>query len=216
MSNSDNVELSELLRKAANGEPVPWDEISEQHRGRLTRLISLRMDRRMQARVDASDVVQDALLEAYDKLDRYLAEPKMPFYLWLRSIAKHKLMALHRFHLGTALRDAKMEVAIDKGGDFDATSSAIGLAQIAASQLHPSEEVMRAEFQGLLAQKLDEMEPIDREIIVLRHFEQLSNAEAAKLLELDVSTASKRYIRALKRFQQAMQAARSASSGLVE
>ncbi|MDB4534576.1 RNA polymerase sigma factor [Vicingaceae bacterium] len=202
---SDSIEQNpsetiRLLRSAAQGDESGWCEIQDRHRDRLHRLVDTRMDRRMRARVDASDVVQDAFLEAWKNIDKYLDQPKMPFYLWLRAITGHKLIALHRFHLGTEMRNAKREISM-YGGAVPETTCADLAAHLAKEQTRASEVAMRGEFEAQLNSALENLDPIDCEILTLRHFEQLTNSEVARVLEIEPSAASKRYIRALQRLR---------------
>lgn len=196
----DSTEEIRVLRRAADGDEKEWRQLLDQYRGRLKRMVAMRLDKRMQARADASDVVQDAFVEAYHKLPDYLNDPAMPFYLWLRAITGHKLMALHRFHLGTQRRAARREISI-YGGAMPETTSACMADFLAANHSRPSEAAIRDELKTRLQTSLEDLDPIDREVLMLRHFEQLTNAETAQVLEIAVSAASKRYIRALERMK---------------
>ena len=172
------------------------------HRERLRRMVALRMDRRLQGRVDPSDVIQDAYLEAARRLPEYIREPApMPLFLWLRYLTAQALQTLHRRHLGAQARDAGREISIDGGRIPQATSAALA-AQLLGHDTHASEAAIRAERKLRLEAALNSMDPIDREVLALRHFEQLSNAECARVLELSESAATKRYIRALRRLKE--------------
>lgn len=201
---SDQLNPSEtirLLRSAAAGDEAPWHELQTQFKNRLHRMVSVRMDKRMSARVDASDIVQDAFIEAWQHLPDYVAQPQMPFYLWLRSITGHRLMSLHRHHLGAEMRNARREVHLFNGGVPE--TSHVGIAELLANDLtRASEAVMRDEVKIELESALTKLEPLDREILTLRHIEQLTNSEVATLLDINTSTASKRYIRALRKIKQ--------------
>jgi RNA polymerase sigma-70 factor (ECF subfamily) len=163
-------------------------------------MIALRMDRRLQSRIDASDVIQEAYLEAWTRLAEYLRAPSMPFFLWLRFLTAQRLVTLHRKHLGVQMRDPSLEVSLYHGG-LPQTSSAALAAQLLGQDTRPSEAAMRAEMRVRLQDALNSMDPIDREVLALRHFEQLSRAEIAHLLGIRDSAVSKRYIRALKRLK---------------
>ena len=199
----DASETIRLLRCAADGEEGPWKELQRRHRARLLRMVKMRMDRRMQARVDASDVVQDAFVEAWKNLGDYLEQPKMPFYLWLRSITGHKLIALHRYHLGTEKRAAGRDVSI-YGGAMPETSCAGLVAHLVDEQTRASEAAVRGEIEAQVQCALENLDPIDCEVLMLRHFEQLTNAEVARVLEIASSAASKRYVRALQRLKESV------------
>ena len=164
-------------------------------------MVRLRMDRRLQGRVDPSDVLQEAYLDVTQQLSTYLAKPEMTFYLWLRLTTGQRLMRLHRQHLGAAVRDAGREVSLHRGALPQASSVSLA-AQLLGKMTSASKAVERVETQLQLQAALNGMDEMDREIIALRQFEELSNAEAAQVLGLEPSAASKRYIRALKRLQE--------------
>ncbi len=213
-SAADNSgETDHLLRRAAQGDLEGWGRLLERHRKRLRRMIALRLDGRLQGRLDASDVIQEAFLEATARLPGYLREPDMPFFLWLRFLTGQKLMELHRHHLGTQMRDAGREVSLYRGS-LPATSSAALAAQLLGHDTRPSEAAIRAERKIRLQEALNSMDPLDREILALRHFEQLNNAETAQLLGLQESAASKRYIRALKKLKNILSGVPGSSGGL--
>ena len=165
-------------------------------------MVALRLDRRLQGRIDPSDVIQEAYLDAARRLPEYLGEPApMPLFLWLRYLTAQALQTLHRRHLGAQARDAGREISIDGGRVPQATSAALA-AQLLGHDTRASEAAIRAERKLRLEQALNSMDPIDREVLALRHFEQLSNAECARLLTLSESAATKRYIRALRRLKE--------------
>src|SRR5262245_28204012 len=193
-------ETTRLLARVAAGDQQVWGDLLTQHRDRLSRMVAVRLDHRLRGRIDPSDVIQEAYLQASLQLKDYLQNPTIPFYLWLRLIAAQKLVALHRHHLGTHLRDAGREVALQRGALPEASSVALA-AQLVGSDTRPSEAAVRAELRLQLQQALDNMDPLDREVLTLRHFEQLTNAEAAQVLQIRGSAASKRYIRAVQRLK---------------
>src|SRR5262249_24772460 len=156
-------------------------------------MVALRLDRRLQGRIDPSDVIQEAYLTASVQLADYLKNPTLPFFLWLRLITGQKLVALHRHHLGTQARDAGREVALHQGALPEASSAALA-AQLLGHDTRPSEAALRAEMALRLQEALNRMDALDREVLALRHFEQLSNAEAAHVLGVRESAASKRYV----------------------
>jgi RNA polymerase sigma-70 factor (ECF subfamily) len=196
-------ELTRLLRRSAQGDQAAWGELLERHRDRLRRMVMLRLDRRLQGRVDASDVLQEAYIEASRRLADYLGRPDMPFFVWLRFLVGQKLLEEHRRHLGVQARDAGREVALHQGALPEATSAALA-AQLLGRLTSPSRAAQRAERKVLLEEALGRLDPLDREILALRHFEQLTNGEAAAVLGLDRSAASKRYARALVRLKDAL------------
>src|SRR5262245_52083459 len=175
------------------------------HRDRLRRMVRLRLDRRLLGRVDPSDVLQEAYLDVAHRADEYLSSPTMPPFLWLRFLTAQRLMALHRRHLGAQVRDAGREISLYRGAFPQATSVSIA-HQLLGRLTSASQAVIRAELQARLQVLLNGMDPIDREVLALRHFEDLSNAETAAVLGIQKSAASNRYIRALKRLKDLLDA----------
>jgi RNA polymerase sigma-70 factor (ECF subfamily) len=190
-----------LIDRAAAGDSAALAELFGRYRKRLRAMVRLRLDRRLQGRVDPSDVLQEAYLDVAQQLSTYLAKPEMPFYLWLRLTTGQRLMRLHRQHLGAAIREAGREVSLHRGALPQASSVSLA-AQLLGKMTSASKAVERVEIQLRLQAALNGMDEMDREIIALRHFEELSNAEAAQVLGLEPSAASKRYIRALKRLHE--------------
>jgi len=170
------------------------------HRDKLHTMVRLRLDPRLKARIGASDVLQEAYLEAQDRVEEYLKTLPMPFYLWLRKITAQKLVQFCRHHLGMQKRAAGREVPIDVAGGLHPTSEAMALALVAGGP-SPSENAVRAELKDRLEALLDRMDPTDREIIALRHFEQLTVPETAQVLEIGEEAAKKRYLRAMKKLK---------------
>jgi RNA polymerase sigma-70 factor (ECF subfamily) len=189
-----------LIEGAIRGEAESLGELLQAHRGRLHRMVALRLDRRLQGRIDPSDVIQEASLEAAQRLSEYVRNPAMPFFLWLRLITGQRLQILHRRHLGAQMRDAGREVAMCRGALPEATSVALA-AQLLGHDTRPSEAAVRAERKNRLLEALDSMDPLDREALALRHFEQLTTAEAAQVLGISPAAAGKRYLRALERLR---------------
>jgi RNA polymerase sigma-70 factor (ECF subfamily) len=202
MPTSDNAsEVNRLLQQARAGDPDSWEALLARHCERLRRMIALRLDHRLQGRVDASDVIQEAFLEAVSRLSEYVQQPTMPFFLWLRFLTSQKLLELHRRHFGTKMRDLGREVSLNPGGLPQTTSAALA-AQLLGHSAGPSEAAIRAEVKLRLQEALNSLEPLDREVLALRHFEHLSNSETAQVLGIEKSAASKRYLRALRRLKE--------------
>ena len=189
------------LRRAAEGDRQAWADLLNAHRPRLRRMVALRLDRRLQGRLDPSDVIQEAYLDATAGLAEYAARAEMPFFLWLRWLTGMRLTTLHRKHLGCQVRDAAREVSLERGAMPGATSAVLA-AQLLGRDTRPSVAAIRAERQRRLQEALNAMDPVDREVLVLRHFEELTNAEVARELGLQESAASKRYIRALRKLKE--------------
>ncbi|MFI5456957.1 MAG: sigma-70 family RNA polymerase sigma factor [Isosphaerales bacterium] len=186
-----------LLRRIRAGEQHALGELFGAHRERLRRMVQLRLDRRLQGRIDPSDVIQEAFLDATRRLVEYAADPAMPPFLWLRFLTAQRLSTLHRIHLGVKGRDAGREVSLHNGPLPSADSRSLA-AQLLGRLTTPSRAAMRAEVQIRIQNALNAMDPIDREILALRHFEELSNSETAAVLGLHKAAASNRYVRALR------------------
>jgi RNA polymerase sigma-70 factor (ECF subfamily) len=196
----NSSETDRLLQSAAQGDTEQWGALLARHRERLRRMVMLRLDRRLQGRIDASDVIQEAYLDASTRRAEYLKQPSMPFFLWLRFLTSQKLLELHRHHLGAQARNAAREVCLYQGS-LPETSSAALAAQLLGHLTQPSQAAIRAETKLRLQDALNSMDVLDREVLALRHFEHLSNAETAQTLGIRESAASKRYIRALKKLK---------------
>jgi RNA polymerase sigma-70 factor (ECF subfamily) len=181
-------DLSDLLRRADAGDQQALGEVFSRYRKRLRRLVQLRMDRRLHGRLDPSDVLQETYLEFARSLADYLGNPQIPFFLWLRFLTGRKLQALHRHHLGTHMRDAGREVSLHHGTLPQASSESLA-DQLLGRHTTPGQAAVRADLQLRVQEVLNSMDPIDREILVLRHFEQLSNKEAAQELGTRPATA---------------------------
>jgi RNA polymerase sigma-70 factor (ECF subfamily) len=201
MKTDDSSGTNRLLRRTADGDAESLGALLTRHEDRLRRMVAFRLDPRLQGRVDPDDVLQEVDLAAAQHLDDYLGQAATPFFLWLRGIAGHKLLELHRRHLGTPMRDARREVSLYRGALPGASSVALA-AQLLGHQTRPSEAAVRAEAKIHLQEALNEMDPLDREVLALRHFEQLTNAEAARVLQINEAAAGKRYLRALERLRE--------------
>ena len=194
-SNPD--ETQRLLERAQDGDQAAFEALFRRHRAKLHRAIALRMDRRVAARVDASDVLQDTYLEAFKRLPKYLQQQPMPFYLWLCWIAREKVLALHRRHLGAEKRTVTHEAPL-----LPADSSATFVsAVIAGREPSPSQALAKVELAERLRLALGQLDDDERDLILWRHFEQLSARDMAQLLQISEAAASKRYIRAVERLR---------------
>jgi RNA polymerase sigma-70 factor (ECF subfamily) len=192
--------LDDLLGRARAGDNAALAALFTHYRERLRRMIHLRLDRRLTGRVDASDILQDVYLDVRRRMASGGADPNLPFFLWLRLVTGQKLTDFHRRHLGTRMRDAGMEITLHRGA-MPAASSASLAAQLLGTMTSPTQAAVRVEHRLIVQEALGGLDPIDREILVLRHFEHLSNDEAALALGLKRSTASQRYVRALTRLK---------------
>jgi RNA polymerase sigma-70 factor (ECF subfamily) len=202
MSNPINDDQG-LLERARGGDCGALAELFEHHRGRLEQLVRVRLDRRLQGRLDPADVLQETYLDVARRFKEYAAQPPLPFFLWLRLLAGQRLIDLHRQHLGAKMRDAGRELSLTRGNFPRASSES--LAELLMGRLTTaSQAAIRAETQVRVQEALDAMDAIDREVLVLRHFEMLSNEETAQVLGLKPSAASNRHLRALKRLKEIM------------
>jgi RNA polymerase sigma-70 factor (ECF subfamily) len=191
----DSVETQRLLQQVRAGERLAFEQLFARHRSFLCRLIEVRLDPRLRARVDPSDVVQETHLEAYRRLPDYLARTPMPFRLWLRKTANERLLLLQRKHLGAARRAAGREVPLP-----DASSLQLA-RQLLAGGSTPSQRLDRQEQAATVRRALGRLSAGDRELLLLRNLEMLSNQEAAQVLGIDPGAASQRYGRALLRLR---------------
>lgn len=206
VSVDNSSETDRLLQRAAGGDEESWGALLTRHEEKLRRMVALRIDQRLQGRIDPRDVIQEAYLEASEHRARYLRQPTIPFVLWLRGIVGNKLRELHRHHLGTQMRNAAREVSLYRGTMPEATSAALA-ARLLGHATRPSEAAARAEAKALLLAALNAMDPIDREVLTLRHFEQLTPSEAARELGINEKAAGMRYVRAIKRLKDILAAA---------
>jgi RNA polymerase sigma-70 factor (ECF subfamily) len=190
----------DLLRLAKGGDVAALGALFALYRERLRQMVRLRLDRRVARRLDASDVLQEAYLDVARRFPEYLAAPAVPFYVWLRALTGQRLIDLHRQHLGAKMRDAGGEVSL-YGAALPQASSALLAQQLLAGLTSPTQAAVRAEMQLKLQDALNSMDPIDREVVVLRHFEELNNVETAAVLGIEPSAASKRYLRAIRRLK---------------
>jgi RNA polymerase sigma-70 factor (ECF subfamily) len=166
-------------------------------------MVEMRLDWRLRARIDASDVIQDAFVEVTQRLEDYFHDAKVPFFLWLRLVVGEQLKNLHRHHLSVQMRDARREVSLYRDALPEASSAALA-AQLLGKQTSPTQAALRAERMLRMQQAINSLDAIDREIVSLRHFEQLNRSEAAQVLGIEESAATKRYVRALKRLKAAL------------
>ena len=198
---NNSAESVDLIERSRSGDREALNALLARHRDRLCRMVEMRLDTRLQARLDASDVVQEAFVEVVERLEEYLRDPKLPLFLWLRLVVGERLVRLHRHHLGAQMRDAGREVSLYRGA-LPAASSAALAAQLLGRHTSPTQAVVRAERILRVQEALNTLDPVDREVLALRHFEQLTAAETARVLGISEEAAAKRYIRALKRLKQ--------------
>jgi RNA polymerase sigma-70 factor (ECF subfamily) len=194
-------DLDALTHRLRAGDLRAAEELFTACRDRLKRMVRLRLDRRLQGRLDASDVLQEAFIDVCKKAPDFAAKPDLSGYLWLRLVTSERLLILHRHHLSTQMRDAAQEVSLAHAGPPAASTHS--LANLLLGRLtSPTQAAIRSERQLRLQEALNSMDAIDREVLALRHFEEMGNSEVAAVLSLSKTAASNRYIRALKRLKE--------------
>ncbi|MGN6136098.1 MAG: sigma-70 family RNA polymerase sigma factor [Aureliella sp.] len=206
---ADNT--AEILQDVRDGDSQAVERLLSRHRESLHRMIELRLDQRIKRRVDVSDVVQDVLIEANRRLKDYLDNPAMAFHLWIRQIAKDRLIDAHRRHRVSAKRSIDREQATLVQGTFDHSSLEI-VAQLRDPAMTPAAAASQRELAGHVESVIARLGESDREIILMRHYEQLTNGEIAAALGLSEPAASMRYLRAIRRLRELLDEDASNSS----
>jgi RNA polymerase sigma-70 factor (ECF subfamily) len=197
----DSEETRQLLEQARNSRPEAVELLLDRHRAALRRMVQLRLDRALQGRVDASDVIQDVLLEASRRLAEYLRDAKLPFHLWLRQLAKDRIVDMHRRHRSAQRRSVDRERRLS--GRVHPEHSSLDLAAaLRDPELTPAAASIRRELEHRFLQALDELSDDERDVILMRHFEQLGNSEVAEALGITQAAAGMRHLRALRRLRE--------------
>jgi RNA polymerase sigma-70 factor (ECF subfamily) len=199
------------LDRLQRGDQEVLAELFSRHRERLKRMVEFRLDDRLGGRVSTSDVLQEAYIDALKRVSHYRHDPEVPFFLWLRWVTLQRLISVHREHLGAAARTVSREVPLARG-DWPGASTA-KMADLMGELTSPSQAVQRDEAAAQVQQALEQLDPIDREILALRHFEELSNREVAAVLGIQTSAATKRYVRALARLKKGLGGSSDFSAG---
>jgi RNA polymerase sigma-70 factor (ECF subfamily) len=196
----DSTETSALLLRAADGDEAALRELFDRYRGRLKRMVGLRLSRRLQGQIDDSDVVRESYLEFARRLKDYVRDPRPSFFLWLRHLTGLKLVEIHRRHLGAQMRDVDGKLSLHRGG-LPAANSVSLAAQLLGKISSPSQAAIKAETRLRVQEALNSMDALDREVLALRHFERLSTSEIAEVLGLSQAGAGSRYLLAIKRLR---------------
>jgi RNA polymerase sigma-70 factor (ECF subfamily) len=196
-------EETHLMDRLRAGDRQALGELFQCYRERLQRMDELRMDPRLRTRIDASDVLQEAYLDLDGDLDAYRADLKLQPLLWMRLRVGRRLTMLHRRHLGTGMRDAGLEISLYRGALPQASSAALA-SMLLGRHTSPTQAAQRAERLLRIQEALNTLDPIDREVLALKHFEELSRAETAQVLSISPEAAAKRYFRALKRLKEVL------------
>lgn len=197
----EGEQTRELLKGVTDGDSQAVNRLMDRHREAVRRMIQMRLDQAVARRVDASDVVQDVLMEASQRLKDYLANPVMPFHLWLRQLAKDRIIDMHRRHRAAQRRSVDREQNMSGLGN-DEQSAADLAALLKDAELTPAAAALRREMEQRFLVALDQLEENDREIVVMRHFEHLGNSEVAEALGLSPPAAGMRYLRAIRRLRE--------------
>ncbi len=192
------IDTVDLVKRASAGDQQALADVFEVYRQRLKQTVRLRMDSRMVGRIDASDVLQDAFLDAARRLPEYVADPNISMFLWLRSLTTQRLIDLHRHHLGAKMRSVALEVSLHTSDGQYASAESLAKFLVDSSRT-PSAKLVHSETQRRVQDALNAMDPIDREVLAMRHFESLTNGEVAEVLQITKAAASNRYVRALQR-----------------
>ena len=197
----ESDQTQQLIAQAQGGDGQAVNRLLERHREAVRRMISLRMDRHLQQRVDASDIVQDVLIDANRRMAEYLKDPAMPFHLWLRQMAQDRLIDAHRRHRVAAKRSVDREQRLVARHRLDQSTLNLA-AQLCDGERTPAAAAQWNELQVLFQSALDQLDEKDREVVIMRHFEKLSNSEVADALDLSPPAASMRYLRAVRRLRE--------------
>ena len=196
----ESDKTQELLTSAKAGDDAAINQLMDRHRNALRRLVSMRMDRKLQRRIDVSDVVQDVLIEANRRLRDYLKNPAMSFHLWLRHIARDRIIDTHRRHRVSAKRSIDREQPVFAPASDD--KSAVDLvSQFQDGELTPAAHATQKELAKQVEIAVGKLDETDAEIVVMRHYEHLTNQEVAEVLKLTEPAASMRYLRAMRRLR---------------
>ena len=200
----ENIKTEQLLAQAKDGDEGAINQLMDRHRNSLRQLVRMRLDQQIQRRVDVSDVVQDVLIEANRRLQRYLENPIMPFHLWLRQIARDRIIDAHRRHRVSSRRsvDREQQLSVPQGYD----QSSMNLASIIGDdKLTPAAAALQKEIARRIENAITKLEEKDSEIVIMRHYELLTNQEIAQALDLTEPAASMRYLRAVRRLKNIIQ-----------
>jgi len=192
----DDAEVRGLLQQVRQGDRAALDQLLARHRGYLLNVVELRMDQKLRARIDPSDVVQEAQLEAAQRIEEYLGREPMPFHIWLRKTAYENLLRLRRQHVEAGCRSVEREIPLPD------SSSAMLARQILSREPNPGQQAVEQELARRLRQAIGQLPEVDAEILLMRNLEGLTNQEVAQVLDIEPSATSKRYGRAILKLRQ--------------
>lgn len=196
----DNAHLESRLRSC---DPQALAELFALHRPRLHRMVTFRLDRRLTGRVDADDILQEAYLAAAQRIEYFGKDGISSAFVWLRMILQQTMIDVHRRNMGAQMRDAGREVSIFAGSAAQSASMSMAI-QLIGDRTSPSLAAVRAEMLDTVQRAIETMDPVDQEVVALRHFEELTNSETAEILGIQPKAASIRYVRAIKRLKEVL------------
>jgi RNA polymerase sigma-70 factor, ECF subfamily len=205
LMNAEDAPDALLLNRSVGGDMEAWGALLARHQERLLDVITFRLDPRLRGRIDAADVMQETFIAANARRAEFFQQSSQPLFLWLRWMVGNTLLELHRHHLGAQMRDVRREMnsyfVLDGAGCDDGTRGAL-VEQLTGGATGPATAAARAEVKARLNEALGQMDPIDREVLALRHYEHLTSSETAQVLGIQERAASKRYLRALERLRE--------------
>ena len=201
----DQQQTTELLGDARAGNDEAVNRLLERHRQAVHRMVQLRLDQKIRRRIDVSDVVQDVFVEASRRLKEYLLKPEMPFHLWLRHIAQDRIIDAHRRHRVSAKRSVDQERALFAPATGDRSSLDLA-AHLYDGELTPAAAATQREMARRVEAAIAQLDDQDCEVVLMRHYEQLSNQEVAAALGLTEPASSMRYLRAIRRLRKLLDA----------
>jgi len=197
----EGEQTQDLLKEVGQGDQSAVNRLLDRHREAVRRMVQMRLDHAVARRVDASDVVQDVLLEASQRLTEYIRNPSMPFHLWLRQLAKDRMIDMHRRHRGAQRRSVDREQNMSSFNSDDQSAADL-VSLLRDAELTPAASALRKEMEERFVLALDKLEESEREIVIMRHFEHLGNGEVAEALGLSAPAAGMRYLRAIRRLRE--------------
>jgi RNA polymerase sigma-70 factor (ECF subfamily) len=197
----EGEQTQDLLKEVGQGDQSAVNRLLDRHREAVRRMVQMRLDHAVARRVDASDVVQDVMLEASQRLTDYIRNPSMPFHLWLRQLAKDRMIDMHRRHRGAQRRSVDREQNMSSFNSDDQSAADL-TSLLRDAELTPAASALRKEMEERFVLALDKLEESEREIIIMRHFEHLGNGEVAEALGLSAPAAGMRYLRAIRRLRE--------------
>ena len=200
---TQELDTDGLLKKTAEGDSSAGNLLLQRHRVRLTQMVAMRMDRRLKARCDPSDIIQEALLTAGARLGEYSQDRPIPFYPWLRNIAWEHLIKFHEKHLEAQKRSVKREEPQNPQLNDQSVDQLVDRLDHGGQS--PSENIMKSERRAKVRGALKALKPRDREVIELRYLEHLDNTDAAAVLGISVAAVRTRHFRAIQRLQSFLQ-----------